>query len=57
MNLTKWKFLAKKYNKKYIPKVNKDNEVVLKFSLKPKQIYLIATNKVVENMKNEEIQN
>jgi hypothetical protein len=50
MNLTKWKFLAKK--NKNIPKTNKNNEVILNFSLKPQQTYMIAENKVVSSMEN-----
>lgn len=56
MNLTKWKFLAKKFDKKDIPNTNKNNEVILKFSLKPQQIYLIPKNKVVANVEINQIE-
>ena len=56
MNLTKWKFLAKKFDRKDIPNTNKNNEVILEFSLKPQQIYLIPKNKVVANVKINQIE-
>jgi hypothetical protein len=49
MNLTKWKFLSKKYDPRNIPDTNENKEVVLEFSLRPQQIYLISENKVVNN--------
>ena len=47
MNLTKWKFLAKKFNKDNIPETDENNNVTLNFSLEPKQTYFIVENKVL----------
>lgn len=48
MSVSKWKILSGKTSESDIPKVNKDEQVEIEFTLRQNQTYMLTTNKVIE---------
>lgn len=48
LSITKWKIISGKKSETIAPKINKDNQVEVYFSLKPNQTFMLSNNSVVE---------
>ncbi len=48
LGISKWKILTGKNDDDQTPPVNADNQVVINFTLRPNQTYVLGTNSVVE---------
>lgn len=48
LSISKWKILSGKKSEELAPKINKDNQVEVTFSLKPNQTYILNSNKTVD---------
>ncbi len=54
MSISKWKILSKKVSENDAPKINKNDQVEVEFTLKQNQTYMLTTNKVIEGKINVE---
>ncbi len=48
LSITKWKIISGKKSETIAPKINKDNQIEVSFSLKPNQTFMLSNNSVVE---------
>lgn len=48
LSITKWKIISGKKSETIAPKINKDNQIEVYFSLKPNQTFMLSNNSVVE---------
>ena len=48
LSITKWKIISGKKSETIAPKINKDNQVEVYFSLKPNQTFMLSNNSVLE---------
>ena len=48
LSITKWKIISGKNLETISPKINKDNQIEVSFSLKPNQTFMLSNNSVVE---------
>lgn len=48
LSISKWKILSGKKSEELAPKINKDNQVEVEFTLKPNQTFMLSSNKVVD---------
>jgi hypothetical protein len=48
LSISKWKILSGKKSEELAPKINKENQVEVTFSLKPNQTYVLNSNKTVD---------
>jgi len=48
LSITKWKIISGKKSETIAPKINKDNQIEVYFSLKPNQTFMLSNNLVVE---------
>lgn len=48
LSVSKWKILSGNSSEEFAPKINDDNQVEVKFSLKPNQTYVLKSDKIVE---------
>jgi len=54
MSISKWKILSGKVSESDAPKINKNDQVEVEFTLKQNQTYMLTTNKVIEGKMNVE---
>lgn len=48
LSITKWKIISGKKSETIAPKINKDNQIEVYFTLKPNQTFMLSNNSVVE---------
>jgi hypothetical protein len=48
LSLSKWKIISGHSSEESIPKTNKNNQIEIRFSLKPNQTFILSNNTIVE---------